>query len=111
MEGLGFSKTEVVKELSVKAHVSERTIYNDFENRMSWQPINEAKYELYRIINLYNQIYRKAAYKYLSSQNESVQLGALKVMLEIAKQLNEVLVVPELMNRLEHLEEKVAKHK
>ena len=109
MEGLGFSQSEIVKELSVKARVSERTIYNDFENRMQWQPMHIAEREVYRIVNLYDQIYKKAAFKYLSSQNESIQLGALKVMLEIVKRQHEVLVLPELVERLKLLEEKAAK--
>ena len=109
MEGLGLSQAEIVKELSAKAQVSERTIYNVFESRMHWQPLAKAEREMYRIVNLYDQIYKKAAFKYLSSQNESVQLGALKIMLEIVKRLNEVLVLPELNDRLKALEEKAEK--
>ena len=37
LEGLGFSRAEVVKELSVKCACSERTVYSDFETRESWQ--------------------------------------------------------------------------
>jgi type I restriction enzyme R subunit len=32
LEGLGFSRAEIVKELSVKCACSCRTVYNDFEN-------------------------------------------------------------------------------
>jgi len=32
MEGLGFFRAEIVKELSVKANVTERTVYKDSEN-------------------------------------------------------------------------------
>jgi hypothetical protein len=39
LEGLGFSQAEVVKELSVKCACSERTVYSDFETRVSWQPV------------------------------------------------------------------------
>jgi len=60
-------------------------------------------------VNLYEQIYKKTAYKYLSSGNESVQLGSLRIMLEVAKQLHEILVLPELMERLRNLEEKAGK--
>ena len=91
MEGLGFSKAEVVKELSVKAMVSERTIYMDFETRNQWQLVLGAKKQVYRIINLSEQIYQKAAFKYFSSKNENVQLGSLKVILDVVKQLKEVL--------------------
>ena len=106
MEGLGFSKAEIVKELRVKANVSERTVYKDFEKRYKWQHLLTADKQVHRIINLYEQIYKKAAYKYLSSGNESVQLGALKIMFEIVKQLKEILVLPELLGRLKALEEK-----
>jgi hypothetical protein len=39
LEGLGFSQSEIVKELSQKAACTERTIYYDFESRATWQPI------------------------------------------------------------------------
>lgn len=109
MEGLGFSQSEIVKELSIQGKVSERAVYNDFENRSKWQPLLTAKKQVHRIINLYEQIYKKAAFKHLSSQNESIQLGALKIMLEIVHRLNEVLVLPELVERLKQLEKKAEK--
>jgi len=65
--------------------------------------------EVYRVVNLYEQIYKKAVYRYLSSGNESVQLGSLRIMLEVTKQLHEILVLPELMERLRNLEEKAKK--
>ena len=37
LEGLDFSQTEIVKELTVKYSCSRRTVYSDFENRESWQ--------------------------------------------------------------------------
>lgn len=106
MEGSGFSKAEIVKELSVKGDVSERAVYKDFERRDKWQPLLTADKQVHRIINLYEQIYRKAALKYLSSKNENVQLGALKIMFETVKQLEEILVLPELVGRLKTLEVK-----
>lgn len=109
MEGLGFSKAEIVKDLSVKAKVSERTVYKDFETRHKWQLIFSADKQVYRVINLFEQIYQKAAFKYISSKNENVQLGALKMMFETAKQLREILVLPELLNRLKTLENKAEK--
>ena len=38
LEGLGFSKPEIVKELSQKHECSGRTVYRDFESRDEWQP-------------------------------------------------------------------------
>ena len=39
LEGLGLSQAQIVKELSQKMACSERTIYNDFECRKTWQPL------------------------------------------------------------------------
>ena len=50
---------------------------------------------LLKIINRYDYIYRKAALKLLQRQNESVQIGALRVMLEVTKAL-QVVTVPNL---------------
>jgi hypothetical protein len=65
LEGLGFSKAEIVKELSVKCQCSERTVYGDFECRSDWQPILQgvinAEEVLLKVLNRYEQNYRQAS--------------------------------------------------
>src|SRR4030065_1924507 len=79
LEGLGFSQAEIVKELSVKCTCSERTVYSDFENRGSWQPIVQSVVDtpmvLLKVINRYEQIYRQASMRLLTFENELAQLG------------------------------------
>jgi transcriptional antiterminator len=81
LEGLGFSQGEIVKELSRKAECSERTIYNDFETRTQWQPTVQCVVNpddvLLKVINRYEQIYRQASRRMLTSDNEWIQISAL----------------------------------
>jgi hypothetical protein len=113
LEGLGFSQAEIVKELSVKAACTERTIYYDFESRSTWQPTlqSAAKPEeiLLKVINRYEQIYRQASMRFLSSSSELAKLAALNLMLKTNTALHESVVLPELSNRLKTLEDKAGK--
>ena len=93
MEGIGFNRSEIVKELSDKYNVTERTVYYDFEKRATWQPtlqgIKGKGNILMKVLNRYEQIYRQASRKFLTASNENIQIGALKVMLEANKYLRE----------------------
>jgi hypothetical protein len=64
LEGLDFSRAEIVKELSVKCACSGRTVYYDFESRASWQPVLQSVVDcervLLKIVNRYEQAYRQA---------------------------------------------------
>jgi hypothetical protein len=110
LEGLGFSQAEIVKELSVKCACSERTVYGDFETRVSWQPVLQSVVKpeeiLLKVINRYEQIYRQASMRLLTVSNEFAQLGALNTMLKANALLNETAVLPEMMSRLKDLEDK-----
>jgi hypothetical protein len=113
LEGLGFSQVEIVKELSVKCACSERTIYSDFETRESWQPVLQSVIEpkavLMKVINRYEQIYRQASMRFLTTSNELARIAALNIMLKTNALLFETAVLPELMSRLRSLEDKAAK--
>jgi hypothetical protein len=110
LEGLGFSQAEIVKELSVKSACSERAVYSDFETRESWQPSLQSAINsegiLFKVVNRYEQIYRQASMKLLTSSNELAQLGALNTMLKANSLLYETAVLPELIGRLKVLEDK-----
>ena len=113
LEGLGFSQAEIVKELSQKATCSERTVYNDFECRVTWQPILQSVVKpdevLLKVLNRYEQIYRQASLRFLSSSNELARIAALNIMLKANSLMCENVVLPELMSRLKTLEDKAAK--
>jgi len=110
LEGLGFSRAEVVKELSQKIGCSGRTVYRDFEGRMDWQPVlqGDVKPEevLLKVVNRYEQIYRQASMRLLTTSNEFARVAALNVMLKANAALFETAVLPELMARLKVLEDK-----
>jgi hypothetical protein len=113
LEGLGFSRAEIVKELCVKASCSKRTVYNDFETRASWQPallsVGNPKEIALKIMNRYEQIYRQASRRLFTSANEFVQICALNVMVKVNSLVLEGLVLPEVIGRLKALERKTAK--
>jgi hypothetical protein len=113
LEGLGFSQAEVVNELSVKSACSKRVLYKDFETRKSWQPtiqsVVNSEAVLLKVINRYEQIYRQASMRVLTSSNELAQLAALNTMLKANTALFETAVLPELIRKLEALEDKASK--
>jgi hypothetical protein len=113
LEGLGLTQIEIVKQLSQKAECTQRTVYNDFETRTVWQPILQSVIKsedvLMKITNRYEQIYRQASLRVLSSSNQYVQIGALNVMARINSLMFETLVLPNLLDRLRVLEAKAAR--
>jgi hypothetical protein len=113
LEGIGLSQSEIVKQLSIKTTCSERTVYNDFETRQSWQPllqgISTPDDVLLKIINRYEEIYRQASRRMLTSQNALVQIAALNTMLKANSLMFDTAVLPQLMARLKNLEDKVKK--
>lgn len=115
LEGLGLSQPEIVKQVSEKFQVSARSVYRDFQLRSQWQPallqLKDKDRIMQKIINRYEQVYERAAFKHVTSPNESVQIGALKIMLEATAKLAETLVLPDILGRLDELEEQAKKVK
>jgi len=113
LEGLGLTQIEIVKQLSQKAECAQRTVYNDFETRAVWQPILQSVIKsedvLLKITNRYEQIYRQASLRVLSSSNSYVQIGALNVMARVNSLMFETTVLPDLVRKLKVLEDKAKK--
>lgn len=113
LEGLGFSRTEIVNELSQKMSCTKRLVYKDFETRESWQPALQSVVKpqevLMKIVNRYEQIYRQASMRFLTTSNELAKMAALNTMLKANSLMFETAVLPELMSKLKALEEKAAK--
>jgi hypothetical protein len=113
LEGVGFTQVEIVKQLCKKFECAERTVYFDFETRDSWQPILQSvikpEHVLLKITNRYEQIYRQASLRVLSSPNPLAQLGALNIMAKVNSLMFETLVLPDLMSKLKVLEDKAKK--
>ena len=59
-----------------------------------------------KIINRYEQIYRQASIRMLTTENEFAQLYALNTMLKANTMLFQTAVLPEVINRLQVLETK-----
>lgn len=110
LEGMGFNRSEIVKQLSEKFQCSDRTVYYDFENRGDWQPslqqLGDRQSILLKVVNRYEQIYRQASVRLVTCAQEAAQLGALNIMLKANGKILETAVLPELFNRLKDLEDK-----
>ncbi len=91
LEGLGFSQAEIVNELSQKLTCSKRVFYKDFESREVWQPVLQSVVKpdgvLLKVLNRYEQIYRQASMRFLSSSYELTRMAALNIALK-ANSLN-----------------------
>jgi hypothetical protein len=88
-------------------------VYSDFETREGWQASLQSGLKpnevLLKVINRYEQIYRQASMRFLTSSNELARIAALNIMLKTNALLFETAVLPELMSRLRSLEDKAAK--
>lgn len=113
LEGLGLSQVEIVRQLSQKMSCSERTVYSDFECRQTWQPLlqgaNSPNDVLMKVINRYDEIYRQASKRMLTSSNILAQLGALNIMLKANALMAQTAALPDLINRIKALEDKTKK--
>jgi hypothetical protein len=61
---------------------------------------------LLKIVNRYDQIYRQASRRLITSPNEYVQISALKVMMHANSLMFDTAVLPQLLARLRVLEQK-----
>jgi len=113
LEGMGLSQPEIVKQLSQKFQVSARSVYRDFQLRSQWQPVllqlKDQDKVMQKVINRYEQIYERAAFKHVTSQNENVQIGALKIMLDANSKICEAVVLSDVASRLKTLEAEAKK--
>ena len=110
LEGLGFSQAEVVNELSQKLACSKRVLYKDFESREVWQPVLQSVVKpdkvLLKVLNRYEQIYRQASLRFITTSNELARMAALNIMLKANSLMCETAVLPEVLGRLRDLEDK-----
>jgi hypothetical protein len=110
LEGLGFSQAEIVNELSQKLTCSKRVLYKDFESREIWQPILQSVVKsdkvLLKILNRYEQIYRQASLRFITTSNELARMAALNIMLKANSLMCETVVLPDVFGRLKELEDK-----
>ena len=83
LEGMGFYQAEIVKELSVKWHKTERTIYYDFETRETWQPLFSEYRDMNKarlvILNRLDYIYRQASLE----KDSATMLNVTKYLAEV----------------------------
>lgn len=78
LEAYGMSRAEIVKELSVKYHCTERNIYFDSETRKKWQPVLTQLCDMDKarliVANRYEHLYRFAMQKYMICEDQQKPL-------------------------------------
>jgi hypothetical protein len=113
LEGIGLTQKEIVKQISQKMSCSERSVYNDLECRSSWQPLLQGLSKpddlLLKIVNRYEEIYRQASRRILTSPSDLTQIAALNTIMKANSLMFETAVMPELMYKIKMLEDKVKK--
>jgi len=108
MEGIGFSRSEIVTELSEEFQVTDRTVYRDYEHRDQWQPhvqTLDPERSLLQILNRYEQIYKRAAFIALQTENDSAKIGAFNIMLKANEKLAETMLLPGIMQDLKAIKQ------
>lgn len=88
-DGEGFSKAEVVKDLSQKYRVSPRDIYHYYENMAKWLPeilgYGSAKQHWLRCMARLETIYSAAGFYRFQGSSDIVKIQALKIQLECVR--------------------------
>jgi len=94
LEGEGYDRADITKLLSQEFQVSERTLSRDFQLRHEWQPqltsMTDRVQAYHSILNRFDQVYKKASFKYQHAHNENVQIAALKIMLDSLSRIKEL---------------------
>jgi hypothetical protein len=88
-DGKGFSRAEVVKDLSQKYHLSPRDIYHYYENMSKWLPeilgYQNAKQHWLRCMARLETIYSAAGFYRFQGSSDIVRIQALKIQLECVR--------------------------
>jgi hypothetical protein len=62
-----------------------------------------------KVLNRFEYLYRTASFNMTHSAHENIKVAWARIMLETNKQLAERFVIPDMLDRLEDLEEKAKK--
>jgi hypothetical protein len=104
LEAKGFSLCEIVKLLSEKYRTSERTIYNDAENRRTWQPVLTQLFDLDHarlvVVNRYDFLYRQASLHFQTA-GETQKPLYLSRMVDVTDRLVDLLGLETLKQKQE----------
>lgn len=107
---LGHPLHQVVKDLHVKYDVSIRTLYYDWKHRAKWLPIildlKDIKTTLLELLATHRELKRYALMEYLSGDNTSAKVGALRLIRDLNLDFNELIVTRDILLRVEKLENK-----
>jgi len=104
----GMHLSDFVKELALKYDVSTRAIYYDYKHRSNWieglLDIGDPSVFFYELIETHRDIRKKTVKEYLTGDNSSARIGALKLLRQINIDFQELyrhLILSQNIKRLE----------
>ncbi len=107
---LGLSLSDVVKDLATKYGVSLRTVYYDWQHRKQWMEdlldIEDPETLFLELIATHQEIKRYTVKEYLIGDNSNARIGALRLLRELNKDFEEMIVTKDIIKRVKKLEEK-----
>ena len=108
LRSLGLSLPEVVKELSTQYHVSARIIYYDWARRKDWiegvlGTKDPAAFFL-EILSNHRELYRLTSLEYLKTEQDTARIGALRLLRDLNRDFEEMILTKSLIERVERLE-------
>ena len=114
LRGKGLPLNVIVNDLAPKYEVTPRAIYKDWKNRKhrikALLSLGDPDAVFLDIVSRHNEIFRIAMVEYLSADNSSAKVGAIKLLRDLNRDLYDMNVTPDIMERLERIEE-LAKEK
>lgn len=111
----GFQLAAVVSQLATKYHISEKTLWSDWERRGKWAPAILALQHYSGFAEMQGTkvtLVEKGAWSiFHNGNNDSAKVGALKLILESIETRCNILLSSEVLSRIERIEKELAKKK
>jgi len=100
LTGKGLALNEVVRDLAAEYGVTRTALYIDWAKRDKWIPIimdlDDPEKVFYDIAVAHKEIYRMAVKEYLTGDNSSARIGALRLLRDLNRDFYEMNVTPHL---------------
>ncbi len=108
----GFQLAAVISQLATKYHVSEKTLWSDYERRGKWAPVIFALQHFSGFAEMQGTkvtLVEKGAWSiFHNGDNDSSKVGALKVILDSVEVRCNILLSCEVLSRIERIEKELA---
>jgi hypothetical protein len=104
----GNDLAQIVTHLAVKYDVSTRQLYRDWQHRGDWLDaivgIGDPSVFFTELVATHLEVKRLAMKEYLTGDNSAARIGALRLIRDLTLDLDKMLVIKDLIARVERLE-------